>query len=127
MTILNEGRRAGMFLYSEANKTRSRSLVTIAHGQKLVPGAVLAYNSVEKTYHGYDNASSAGRGVAAAILFDFVDATAGAVKAVAIVRDAEVNGEELVFADTEATADILAAETDLKAVGIICRWASRIT
>jgi hypothetical protein len=127
MSIKTEGRHAGCFLYSEANKTRSRAVALIAHGQVLKAGAVLAYNATEKLYHGYDNASSAGRGVASGILYDNVDASLGAVEAVIIVRDAEVNGEELIFADTESTADRSAAIADLKTAGIIVRWSHHVT
>lgn len=62
-----------------------------------------------------------GSEVACAVLYDAVDATDGDVEEVAIVRDAEVNGEELTWpADIEA-GEKTAAIAQLAAAGIIVR------
>lgn len=121
MVTKTEGRHAGFFIVSESNKTRSREQITIAEGEILQAGAVIAKNSSTGNYEGYDNDGTSLTHTAAAILFDNVDATDGEVQAVAIVRDAEVNREELIFADSEDTGDQDAAVADLLAVGIICR------
>ena len=41
MTVLTEGKHTGEHLVSEANKTRSREVVTLAEGQNLAAGTVL--------------------------------------------------------------------------------------
>lgn len=127
MTILTRNKRtAGYFLVSEGNRTISRAVITIAAGQTLVAGQVLALND-EGNYTSYDNDATVPGRVARAILFDNTDTTDGAVKAVAIVRDAEVNGDEIVFAGSEDTGDKEAAYADLASVGIIVRFEERVT
>lgn len=119
MVVKYEGRHAGHFIVSEANKTRSRERVTIAEGEVLEAGTVLALHTTSGEYLQYQNDETSVSNAAKAILFDNVDATDGPVDAIAIVRDAEVNGGELIWADTEDTGDRDAAIADLKAVGII--------
>jgi hypothetical protein len=122
MTTKTEGTHAGGFLVSEANGLRSREQIVIASGQNLVAGAVLGKITSGGEYAAYDNAATDGTAQAAGILFDAVDASAGAKAGVAIVRDAEVNEAELVYdEDSDATADITAAVADLLALGIVLR------
>lgn len=120
MTTKTEGPHRGGFIVSEANGHRSREVVTIEAGHVLSAGAVLAANGAG-TYEEYNNDGS--NNAAAAILLDNVDSTDGTVKATVLVRDCEVNGGELVWADTEDTGDRDAAVADLKALGIIVRGA----
>lgn len=123
MVTKTEGRHAGHFLVGEdtTEGMRSREIITVAAGQNLVAGAVIAKNSGSGKYEAYDNDSTTTTDEAAAVLFDNCDATDGDKEAVAIVRDASVNLAELVFEDTEDTNDQLAAVADLLAVGIVCR------
>src|SRR5690606_26759444 len=103
MTIKTEGQHAGHFIISEANGHRSRETITVKEGEVLSAGAVIALQTSTGKYIQYQNdETSLG---AKAILFDNVDATDGDVEAVAIVRDAEVNGADLQWADTEDTGD----------------------
>lgn len=125
MTVKTEGFHAGHFMISEANGHRSRAIVTIASGENLRAGTVLARNSVTGEYVAYDNDDTTTEDDAAAILWDNVDASDGAKEATAIVRDAEVNGDELQWGDNEDTGDREAAVTDLAAVGIICRFENK--
>lgn len=118
MTTKTEGSHAGAFIISEANGHRSREVVTIEAGHILEAGAVLAKNALN-TYEEYNNDGS--NNAAAGILVYPVDSSDGTVQATVIVRDAEVNGPELVWADTEDTGDRDAAVVDLKALGIIVR------
>lgn len=119
MTVKTEGFHAGHFIISEANGHRSREVVTVKQGEVLNAGAVISLQTSTGKYIEYQNdETSLG---AKAILFDNVDATDGDVQAVAIVRDAEVNGAELQWAATEDTGDRDAAVTDLATVGIIVR------
>lgn len=126
-TLKTEAKHAGHFIVSEANKTRSREVITVAQGEILKAGSVIAKHPTSGKYYSYDNDGTTTTRAAAAILFDNVDATDGAVKAVAIVRDAEVNGDEIFFETSEDTGDKDAAIADLKLVGIICRFADRVT
>lgn len=121
MTTKTEGYHAEHFLVSEANGHRSRESVPIAAGEVLQAGAVIAKHPVTGRYYGYDNDGTSVTNAAAGVLLDNVDASAGVVYAAAIVRDAEVNLDELIFETTEDTGDKSAAVTDLKALGIICR------
>jgi hypothetical protein len=127
MVVKTQAKTAGFFIVSEANKTRSRAVVTIASGEDLVAGQVLALNSGSGKYEAYDNDGTSTTNAAAAILFDAADATDGDVEAVAIVRDAEVHGDEIVFAASEDTGDREAAFADLATKGIIVRFEERVT
>lgn len=127
MTTKTFVKGAGHFIVSEAAKTRSRATITIAQGEVLRAGAVLALNSGSGKYEGYDNDGTSTTNAAAAILFDAVDATDGDVEAVAIVRDAEVHGDEIWFASSEDTGDKEAAYADLALKGIIVRFEERVT
>lgn len=120
-------RAAGHFIVSEANKTRSRATITIAAGENLVAGQVLALNAGTGYYEAYDNDGTTTTNAARAILFDAVDATDGLKEGVAIVRDAEVHGDEIVFAGSEDTGDKEAAFADLATHGIIVRFEERVT
>lgn len=119
MTVKTEGYHAGHFIISEANGHRSREVVTIKQGEVLSAGAVISLQTSTNKYIGYQNDETAL--AAKAILFDNVDATDGDVEAVAIVRDAEVNGSDLQWETSEDTGDRDAAVTDLATVGIIVR------
>lgn len=119
MGVETEGLHAGHFIISEANGHRSREVITIKQGEVLSAGAVIAFQTSTQKWIEYQNDETSL--AAKAILFDNVDATDGAVQAVAIVRDAEVNGLELQWAATEDTGDRDAAVVDLATVGIIVR------
>lgn len=120
MVVKTEGFHAGHFIVSEANKTRSRETIIIREGQVLVAGAIIAKGADGK-YGAYNNDGTSDENTAAGILFDNVDATDGDVKAVGVLRDCEVNLDELQWADTEDTGDRDAAIADLAALGIIGR------
>lgn len=119
--------RPGFFIVSEAQGMRSRATVTIAMGEVLKAGAVLALNSDTGKYEGYDNDGTTTTNAARAVLFADCDATEGDKAAVALVRDCEVHGDELVFANSEDTGDKEAAFADLATQGIIVRFEERVT
>lgn len=123
MVTKTEGRHAGHFIVGEdeTEGLRSREIITVAEGQVLQAGAVIAKNASTGKYEAYDNDGTSDTNAAAGVLFDNVDATDGDVEAVAIVRDASVNLAELIFEDTEDTNDQAAAVADLLALGIVCR------
>jgi hypothetical protein len=121
MTTLTETGHAGGFLLSEANGSRSRDVVTIVSGQNLKAGAVLGKISASGKYKAYDNGAGDGSQAAAAILFDDVDASGGDKTATAIVRDAEVNKNELVYAVGQDQTSKDASVVDFAALGILVR------
>lgn len=118
MATLNEVRGIGAFLVSEANGMRSREVDTIASGSgKLESGQLLGRLTVGGKLVPVDADADTGAETAVAVLYAAVDATSADVTdAVVIVRDAEVNGAELI-------ADVAVAgyEADLLAAGIVIR------
>lgn len=108
-----EATRAGEFLLSEANGTRSRESVTVTGGS-YPAGQVLGKVTASGKYAAYDGDATDGTEVAAGVLYDAVDASTADATGVAIVRDAEVKGALLTDNDADGTAD-------LAAVGIIVR------
>lgn len=122
MTVLTEGKHRAEFILSEANGYRSRATVTLtAPAADIAAGTVLGVVTGE--YVPLDQDASDGSEAAAAILYDNVAAleTPADTEAVVILRDAEVNGNDLVWpADIEA-AEITTATGELAALGIIVR------
>lgn len=123
MTVLTEGSHAGGFLVSEANKTLSRSTVTLKSGENLQAGTVVQKQQSTGKYVQYDAGDSdrADGAGSVAVLLAAVDASAADTEAVVIDKDAEVNGEELVWADDQDTGDRDAGTAALLAVGIKVR------
>lgn len=112
---LTESLHAGEFIVSEANGTRSREEITIAAAAAALPvGQVLGKITASGLYTAYNNGAVDGTEVAAAILYDAAADSAANQKAVAIVRDAEV--DESLLTGLDATG-----KTDLAALGIIFR------
>jgi hypothetical protein len=122
MAELVEGKYAGEFIASEANGSRSREVVTIAEGEVLEAGTVLGQVTIGSKYVALNQDADTGEEAAAAILYDNVDATDGDVEAVVMIRDCEVNGNDLTWpADIEA-GEKTTAEAELAALGIIVRY-----
>ncbi|WP_339799658.1 head decoration protein [uncultured Marinobacter sp.] len=105
--------RAGEFLVSEANGSRSRESVTLTGGPYL-PGQVLGVVTASGKYTAYASGASNGTETAVAVLYGPADGSAADVSAVVIARDAEVSEALLTGADADAI-------TDLAAAGIIPR------
>lgn len=118
--MLTEKTHDGGFLMSEAAGKRSRENVTLASGQDLYPGAVLGKITATGKYTEYDNGASDGSQTAAGILYGRGDASAGDIAVTLIARDAEVNGNELLWG-SESGSDLTAGVADLLAAGIIVR------
>ena len=123
MTVLTEGRHPGEFLMSEANRQRSRGNITVASGAGIIaPGTVLGKVTASGKYVASAVGASDGSQSAVAIALYGCDASSQDVDIAAIVRDAEVNGNVLTYhADRDLTAEKVAANADLAAVGIIVR------
>lgn len=103
-----EATRAGEFLLSEANGTRSRESVTVTGGS-YPAGQVLGKVTASGKYAAYDDTANDGTEVAAGVLYDAVDASTAEATGVAIVRDAEVKGALLTDNDAAGTADLASA------------------
>jgi hypothetical protein len=129
MTVLTEGKHRGEFIVSEANNTRSRKTGTVALGQNLVAGQLVALSGGSLiAMPGTLDTAGALTATCVGVLFDNYDATtdgdAGAAiaGAVYIDRDAEVLGAELTY-PTETTDGDEAAlcNVQLAALGIVVR------
>lgn len=121
MAEVTEGKYAGEFIASEASGNRSRDVVVIASGQSVVAAQVLGKVTASGKFAAFDQDATDGTENAAGIAFDSYDATLADMNGVAVVRDAEANGHDLLWpADIEA-AEQAAAEAQLAALGIIVR------
>lgn len=123
MTALTNHLRAGGFIQSEANYSRSRDQVTILGGSggagKLVAGTVLGKITGSGKYVASPNTGSDGSQTAVAILFDDVDATAGDVIAAVVSRSAEVRASDLTYeASVNDNTKIAAKVAQLAAAGV---------
>lgn len=121
MTSIVEYGHAGGFIMTEANGKRSRDNVTLVSGQVVKAGQVLGKITSGGKYAAHDNNAGTGIEVAKAISINDADATGGDVEIAVIARDAEVNGNELVYLVTSPPASSDAAAADLALVGIIVR------
>ena len=117
MSSLTETNHAGEFILSKAPGNLSFDNITIKSGEgELEPGTVLAKDG--DNYVAWDEDESA-TAPAVAILLGAVDATSSAVKAVALTRLAEVNGESLVWPSTAAADDKADAIANLESNSFI--------
>jgi hypothetical protein len=115
-----ENPRALAFLLSEGDGTISRESVVIGAG-KLVAGTVLGKVTASGQYVAHNPAATTGEQVAVAVLGYDTDATNAPQKAVAIVREAEVNALKLTFAASITADQKTAAITSLASNFIIVR------
>ncbi|MFC4659067.1 head decoration protein [Cobetia amphilecti] len=114
-----EPARTGEHVLSEAAGSRSREAIVVASGV-LAAGTVLAM-ATDGTYVAHDPTASDGTEIAAGILYGPADATDGPVPAVAHVRDCEVNGTAITWADGMNDGQLGAMNTALTQAGIILR------
>lgn len=119
--MLKETTRAAEFLASEANGDRSRDVITVANSSNLEPGTVLGQVTTSSKYKRFDPDATDGSQTAAAVLYDWADASGGDVRAVGITRDAVVVRRALAFSDGLLQADKDAAIASLEALGIVSR------
>lgn len=112
----------GGFVLSLANRNRSLENVLIESGQDLEAGTVLGKNA-DNRYVAHDATNTDGSDVAVGILYANVNTsstgTNAHTEATMVARDAEVNENEITWADgrgpTNADAN---AKTALEALGI---------
>ena len=118
MATKTELRHTAGFISSEANGNRSRLTVTVdgaaTTSAGLAAGTVMGKVTSGGKYIAYVNAASDGSGVAAGVLIEELATGTADSTATLIVRDAEVNQDELAGSDTDGKAE-------LEALGIIYR------
>ena len=118
---LTETTHAGDFLISVAHGNRSIDKVTLISGQDLEAGTVLGKITASGKYTRHDEDAGDGSGTAVAILLAATDASAGDVECSAVVRDAEVNGAQLIWADSSPTPDEVTGAANLLTKNIVVR------
>ncbi len=123
MATLTEGRHTAEFILTEASGLRSRDQIKVASGSgKLSPSQLLGKITASGKFAPHDPTASDGSEVAVAVLYSAVDASTADAEGVAVVRDCEVKGAELVYhADIDTEAEKLAVHASLAANGIIVR------
>jgi hypothetical protein len=124
-TPLDESGHAAGFILSEANGQRSRENVTLEGSAGTVKaGRVLGIidtGSDTDLYAPFDPAVNDGRDDAKAISLNEVANSASTQEIAVIRRDAEVNGDELVWPDGISDNDKNTAIAELATQGIIVR------
>ncbi|WP_374005522.1 head decoration protein [Delftia lacustris] len=121
MTTFTEGPGSAGYLISESNGTRSREVVTLLAGNKLLPGAVLGRIAASDKYTQVNPGATDGSEKAAAVLFSAVDATDADHAAVVTARDAEVAAAALILPATATTPQKTAVLDQLASIGIVAR------
>ncbi len=112
------------FLKAEETEHRySRDSITVAAGQNLARGTVLGRITASGKFATFAPAATDGTQTAAGVLLDAVDATAADREGVAIVREAIVAREALVFAGAPTQPQKDAAIATLKTLGVVARSA----
>jgi hypothetical protein len=114
MTTLTQTVHAAEHLLYEANGTRSREKCTVASGQNVLAGRVMAGALTAMT-------AAAGADTATGIIYGPVDASAAAQPGVVNVRDCEVNGDIISFAAGITAPQKTAQVASLLALGIVIR------
>lgn len=121
MPVLEEKRGRGFHVVSEANGDRSREQVILASGDLEVGTILGEITASPGEYAQVDPAAVDGTEVAAAVLYDSVDASAAAQDAVVHIRDCEVFKDALVYPAGATPAEIATIDSQLEAAGIIVR------
>jgi hypothetical protein len=118
MTTLTEKRGAGAFLAAEANGTISRENVIVEDGAgEVLAGTVMGQITANSKLVPWDPAAGDGSEVAYGILYGTVTATGADAEGAAVVRHAELNESEVIFANGDA-GQIAAAKVTLLAKDI---------
>lgn len=118
MAVINEAARHSDWLKREADSGFSREEIILVSGAgDLATGTVLGKITASGKYKPVTAAASDGSEDAAAILLNPVDATAADAAAVAIVRDAIVSEQGLVYgADIDTAGEIADVHAALAAL-----------
>lgn len=120
MAVINEHKRAGEFIFSEANGRRSREVGTLISGQNLGVGRILGKITASGKYTAVAPAAGDGSESAAGVLFDATDASAADKSCIVLVRDCELNESELDFGSLNS-GQKTTAKAQLAALGVLVR------
>ena len=118
---LTETTHTGGFIVSLANGNRSIDNGTLVSGQNLAAGTVLGTITTGGKLTQHAPGASDGSQNASGILLASVDASGGDTAAAFVARDAEVNSNELTWADGITGPQKTSALGKLAALGIIVR------
>lgn len=121
MATITESRHNLCWFISEASNTRSRDVGVLAELEVLETGTILGEDTTTGEYKSYNKDATDGSETAIAILWSGEDTTTGAKDVTVLVRDAEVNGKELMYQDGLLDAEKQIVNTQLEEVGIIVR------
>jgi hypothetical protein len=121
MALQKETLGPGAAIISEANGTRSREVITVASGNAPLANTVMGKVTASGKYVPFNQDASDGSETPAGYLYAGVDASDADAAGVVLLRDAELDGERLIW-----PADIEPAEKDtaiaaFAALGIIVR------
>lgn len=119
---LDFDRPAG-FIVSEGSGRHSREQIAIAAGSgDLKSGTALGKLTATGEYVPYNPAGADGSQNFGGILYERREDGAAAVRATAVVRDAEVNGNEIVFVNALTAPQLTAFEAAAAAANVLVRY-----
>src|SRR5690606_29446627 len=122
MSVLAEPLNLGDLLKYEAPNLYSRDRVTVASGQNLPLGTVVAIVTATGKFKQIDPSAEDGTQVAAGVLLQACDATLiDRDDGLVVARHAVVAHHALAWPDAITTAEKLAAIAQLKALGVLVR------
>jgi hypothetical protein len=119
--VVTEKNNLGDLLKYEGPNLYSREEMTVASGQNLKRGTVVGVITTSGLIKQVAPAAADGTELAIGIIMDDVDAKAGNTKAVAIMREAIVAHNAVVWPASITAAQKKAAVENLKLYGIIIR------
>jgi hypothetical protein len=119
--VITEQNNLGDLLKFEGPNLYSREEVTVASGQNLKLGTVIGVVTTSGLVKQLAPAAEDGTEVATGILIENVDASGGNTKAVAVVREAIVAHNALVWPASITAAQKTAALENLKLYGVVAR------
>jgi len=114
-------RLSDLLKYEVSDFLYSRDTVTLAAGNQLALGAVLGKLAGTDEYAEFDPAAADGSQVPVAVLVAAADASAAAVKTVAVTRHCVVSRQALVWKAGVTAPEKSAAEAALTKLGVVVR------
>lgn len=114
-------RISDLLKYEVSDFLYSRDTITLAAGNKLAMGAVLGKLAASDEYAEFDPTASDGSQIPVAVLVADADATAAAIKTVAVVRHCVVSRQSLIWKAGVTAPEKAAAEAALTKLGVVVR------
>lgn len=120
MAVVIEGKHTGEFLVSEANDNRGRETGILISGQNLEAGTLVGKITASGKYTRHAHGAGDGSEAIVGVIYDNVDATDSDLSGVVFVTSAAVVRESsLVYSSGASAPQIVAANAELKALGIV--------